>query len=99
VSIRWLTGKHAEIISVTNCACSTSISALILAWSASYAFLSGFPPVNVSNESDASFELTGVAVPLVEAATSFAFPFGGALAGMVVDWYSDTWKSDYFSKN
>ena len=85
MSIRWLTGKHAESIWVTNCACSASISALILAWSASYAFFSGFPPVTGSG-SEASFELAGVAVPLVEPATSFAFPFWGALAGIEVDW-------------
>ena len=85
MSIRWLTGKHAEIILVTNCACSTSISALNFAWSASYAFLSGFPPAS-GKGSDVSFELAGVAVPLVEPVTSFAFSFCGVLAGIVVDW-------------
>ena len=84
MSIRWLVGKHAEIIRITNCACSASISTLILAWSASYAFLSGFPPAT-GNGSDVSFELAGVAVPLVEPATNFAFPFEGALAGIAVD--------------
>lgn len=74
----------------TNFSCSVSISVLNLACSASYAFLSGFPPANVVNESDRSFDVTGVAVLLVEAAPDLTFPFVGTFelaAGMTVKWY------------
>lgn len=86
MSISWLAGSY--IISITNCACNVSISVFILACSASYAFLSGFPPVNVGSDSSVSFVVTGVALPLDEAAVDF--PLVEGLAGIAGG--SDTWR-------